>query len=707
MEGAIAMEENKVSQKALRMQQDRVCHAEGNLTTNHGLGVPNTDDSLKAGTRGPTLMEDFILREKITHFDHERIPERVVHARGSGAHGYFQVYKSMSHLTKAHFLSDPGLTTPVFVRFSTVAGFRGSADTVRDVRGFAVKFYTQEGNYDIVGNNMPVFFIQDAIKFPDLVHALKPEPDNEIPQAASAHDTFWDFVVNTPETLHNIMWLMSDRAIPQSYRMMEGFGINTFRLVNAKGAYHFVKFHWKPLLGVHSLVWDEAQKIAGKDPDFNRRDLWENIQNGHPAEFELAIQVLSPEDEFNFDFDILDATKLWPEEVIPLQRIGKLTLNENPTNFFAETEQIAFCPANLVPGIDFSNDPLLQGRLFSYQDTQLSRLGGPNFHQLPINRPLVKVNNNQRDGMHQMKLDEGKTAYFPDSLNNNQPHPAQDSEGAFHHCQEKVEGYVIRERSASFRDHFTQPNMFWNSMAAYEKKHIVDAFRFELGKCKNKETRQKLTDLLGNIDVELARQVAEGLGTTVPENACECCQTKPSPALSMADTIKSPKTRKVAVLIDNGFDKVQFDALTQALTDASACFDVVSCRLGAVNASDNSVVEPNQTFSTAASVLYDAVYVPGGTHVQALQQNGDALHFLDETYKHYKTVGLSGEAARILSATKIACAVQQNPDLPAMEGVVVCENTDSLQTFTVDFIAALTAARHFQRGCAVMSIVSA
>lgn len=698
------MEEVKANAKSVSLEKNMVSHAHGKLTTNHGLGVPNTDDSLKAGKRGPTLMEDFIFREKITHFDHERIPERVVHARGSGAHGYFQVYESQSHLTKAHFLSDPNLTTPVFVRFSTVAGFRGSADTVRDVRGFAVKFYTQEGNYDIVGNNMPVFFIQDAIKFPDLIHAVKPEPDNEMPQAASAHDTFWDFVVNAPETMHNVMWLMSDRAIPKSYRTMEGFGIHTFRFINEKGESKFVKFHWKPLLGVHSLVWDEAQKIAGKDPDFNRRDLWENIQNGHPAEFELGIQVLDPEDEFAFDFDILDATKLWPEDLIPVQRIGKMTLNQNPANFFAETEQVAFCPANIVPGIDFSNDPLLQGRLFSYQDTQLSRLGGPNFHQLPINRALATVNNNQRDGMHQMNINEGKTAYFPNSLNNNQPHPAGKDESAFHHYQEKVEGYVIRERSESFRDHFTQPAMFWNSMTDYEKKHIVDAFRFELGKCNNRNTRQKLTDLLGNIDVALAQQVADGLGTTVPENAPGCPQAKTAPALSIANTVKSPKTRKAAVLVGNGFDKVQFDALTKALCDAGACFDVVSCGLSPVTASDNSVVEPKFTFSTTASVFYDAVYIPGGTHVQTLQQNGDMLHFLNEAYKHYKTIGLSGEAAAILPATKIAQAAEQNPKLPAMEGVVVCDNNPDMQKFTADFITALTAGRHFQRACATMSI---
>lgn len=681
------MENQQTNQKSLDLDAARVSHDKGYLTTNQGVGVSNTDDSLKAGKRGPTLMEDFIFREKVTHFDHERIPERVVHARGSGAHGYFQVYKSLSHLTKAHFLSDPNLITPVFVRFSTVAGFRGSADTVRDVRGFAVKFYTQDGNYDIVGNNMPVFFIQDAIKFPDLIHALKPEPNNEMPQAASAHDTFWDFVVNTPETMHNVMWLMSPRAVPKSFRMMEGFGINTFRLVNAQGEFKFVKFHWKPLLGVHSLVWDEAQKAAGKDPDFNRRDLWETIEQGRTVEFEFGIQVLEPEDEFKFDFDILDPTKLWPEELIPVQKIGKMTLNQNPDNFFAETEQVAFCPANIVPGIDFSNDPLLQGRLFSYLDTQLSRLGGPNFQQLPINRPLPRVNNNQRDGMHRMTIDEGQTSYFPNSLNKGEPHAARAGESHFEHYQEKVDGCVIRERSESFRDHYTQPAMFWNSMSDWEKQHIIDAFRFELGKCKHKPTHQKLVDMLGNVDPELARKVAEGLGATPPANGAKPT-TASSPALSMANTAKSPKTRKAAVLLESGFDKAHFDIVTATLTAAGACFDVVSCKLGPVTAGDGSKVECSQTYATTASVLYDAVYIPGGSHTEVLKGSADAQGFLLDTFNHYKTIGLSSEASALLGLLPSG----QNP-----EPGVICESAGSMDIYANNFLAALTTGRHFER----------
>ena len=414
------------------------------LTTNHGVKLSHTDDSLKAGERGPTLMEDFHFREKITHFDNERIPERIVHARGAGAHGYFECYDSMSEYTSAKFLQK-GVKTPVFVRFSTVAGFRGSADTVRDVRGFAVKFYTEEGNYDFVGNNIPIFFIQDAIKFPDLIHAIKPEPDKEIPQAATAHDTFYDFVISTPETSNMVMWVLSDRAIPRSYRMMEGFSVNTYRFVNKEGTGRFMKFIWKPLLGVHSMVWDEAQIIAGKDPDFHRRDLYEAIEAGQYPEYELYVQMINEEDEDKFDFDILDPTKHWPEEQIPPRKVGKLVLNKIPDNFFAEVEQAAFHPGNVVPGIDFSNDPLLQGRLFSYEDTQLIRLGGPNFHEIPINRSLSPVHNNQRDGYHRMTINTGKTSYSPNSLEDNDPHTVPKEEGGYVHYMEKVEGKKIRK----------------------------------------------------------------------------------------------------------------------------------------------------------------------------------------------------------------------------------------------------------------------
>jgi catalase len=430
------------------------------LTTNHGVRINDDQNSLKAGDRGATLLEDFILREKITHFDHERIPERIVHARGSAAHGVFKVYEDQSAITKAAFLCDPGAETPVFVRFSTVAGSRGSTDLARDVRGFAVKFYTQEGNFDLVGNNMPVFFIQDAVKFPDLIHAVKPEPDNEMPQAASAHDTFWDFISLMPESAHMIMWAMSDRALPRSYRMMEGFGVHTFRLVNASGVSSFVKFHWKPLLGVHSVAWDEAQVISGKDPDFHRRDLWDAIEAGAFPEWELGVQVVPESDEFKFEFDLLDPTKLIPEELVPVQRIGKMTLNRNPDNFFAETEQVAFHVGHVVPGIDFTNDPLLQGRLFSYTDTQLLRLGGPNFHEIPINRPVVPVHNNQRDGHMRQTINRGKTSYGPNGIAGNEPNQAKASEGGFVSYNERIDAKKIRARSRSFFDHFSQARLF-------------------------------------------------------------------------------------------------------------------------------------------------------------------------------------------------------------------------------------------------------
>ncbi len=687
--------------KLKQLCESYVNHDCGCMTTDQGIGIANTDDQLKAGGRGPTLLQDFIFREKVMHFDHERIPERIVHARGFGVHGHFQVYESQSALTKAHFLSDPALVTPVFVRFSTVAGFRGSPDTVRDVRGFAVKFYTQEGNYDLVGNNMPVFFIQDAIKFPDLIHALKPEPHNEIPQAASAHDTFWDFIANNPETAHNMMWLMSDRAIPKSYRMMEGFGIHTYRFINAKGQSKFVKFHWKPLLGVHSLMWDETQKIAGVDPDFNRRDLWENVFCGNFPEWELGVQILDPKDEFKFDFDILDATKLWPEELIPVKRIGKMTLDHNVTNYFAETEQVAFCPSNIVPGIDFTNDPLLQGRLFSYLDTQLSRLGGPNFHQIPINRPIVKVNNNQRDGMHRMTIDQGVTTYFPNALNKGEPHPAGDGESAYAHCTEKVEGSLIRARSDSFKDFYSQPIMFWHSLAPYEKKHVIKAFRFELGKVKNKDTRQAVVNMLNNIDGELATQVATCIGATPPASPFKAKNATVSPALSQAGTISSAKTRKVGILLECGFDKRETDAVANAAIAAGATVEFISGAQGPVTAKDNRVLEASQTYATTSPVLYDALYIPSGKiHVETLMKNPHTLDYVNNTFKHCKPLAASGDAVEILRLSpmlKNASLADNKSGLVNDNGIITSKVKSEFSGFTNEFIAALNKGRFFER----------
>lgn len=486
------------------------------LTTNQGVKINDNQNQLTGGERGPTLMEDFIFREKMTHFDHERIPERVVHPRGSGAHGYFQVYESMKEYTKADFLQDPSKKTPVFVRFSTVVGFRGSTDLARDVRGFATKFYTDEGNYDLVGNNMPVFFIQDAMKFPDLVHAIKPEPDSQTPQASAAHDTFWDFASLMPESMHMLLWVTSDRAIPRSFRMMEGFGVHTFRFVNDQGKSTFVKFHWKPVLGVQGVLWDEAQKISGKDPDFHRKDLWDAIENGHYPEFELGVQLVPEEDEHKYEFDILDPTKLIPEELVPVKIIGKMTLNRNPDNFFAETEQVAFHPGHVVPGIDFTNDPLLQSRLFSYLDTQLIRLGGPNFHEIPINRPVAKAHNNQRDGFMRQQINQGKVHYHPNSLEGGCPFQAKMSEGGFVTHAEKVEGKKIRTRSKSFLDFFSQATLFYQSQTPVEKKHIIDAFSFELGKVKRVEIRERMVGLLTQVDQDLSQRVAKKLGVDFP-----------------------------------------------------------------------------------------------------------------------------------------------------------------------------------------------
>ncbi|MGW8532279.1 catalase [Nocardiopsis sp. NPDC055824] len=623
------------------------------LTTETGVRVGDTDNSLRAGARGPTLLEDFHAREKITHFDHERIPERVVHARGAGAYGRFQPYEGLSDLTAAHFLSGPDVTTPVFVRFSTVAGSRGSADTVRDVRGFAVKFYTEQGNYDLVGNNMPVFFIQDGIKFPDFVHAVKPEPHNEIPQAQSAHDTLWDFVGLQPETTHMMMWLMSDRAIPRSYRTMQGFGVHTFRFVSAGGRGTFVKFHWKPLLGTHSLVWDEAQRIQGKDPDFNRRDLWEAIERGQYPEWELGVQLVAEEDEHAFDFDLLDATKIIPEEEVPVRPIGKMVLDRNPDNFFAETEQVAFHTANVVPGIDFTNDPLLQARNFSYLDTQLLRLGGSNFQQIPVNRPVAPVSNNQRDGFAQHRVHRGQTSYYPNSLGGGCPAPAD--EGVYRHYAEKVEGGKIRVRSESFADHYSQATLFYNSLADWEREHLVAGFRFELGKCEELAVRQRVVANLNHVDHELSARVAEGIGVEPPETEGTPNHGRSSPAVSMANTAFGSLTgRQIAVLVADGVDAAAVHAFRDGLVSEGAVVELLAATDGAVRAGAGDPVTVDRAYTTVSSVLYDAVVVPGGpSSAESLEQDGVAVHFVLEAYKHHKAVAAVGEGTRLLASLPV------------------------------------------------------
>ncbi|MEO6723736.1 MAG: catalase HPII [Blastocatellia bacterium] len=693
------------------------------LTTNHGVRINDNQNSLKAGERGPSLLEDFILREKITHFDHERIPERVVHARGSAAHGFFQVYEPMAHLTKANFLQDPLVKTPVFVRFSTVAGSRGSSDLARDVRGSAVKFYTQEGNFDLVGNNMPVFFIQDAIKFPDLIHAVKPEPHNEIPQAASAHNTFWDFISLMPESMHMIMWAMSDRAIPRSLRMMEGFGVHTFRLINEAGEARFVKFHWKPLLGVHSVVWDEAQKISGKDPDFHRRDLWEAIENGAYPEWEFGVQIVEEKDEHKFDFDLLDPTKLIPEELVPVQRIGKLTLNRNPDNFFAETEQVAFHVGHVVPGIDFTNDPLLQGRLFSYTDTQLIRLGGPNFHEIPINRPIVPVHNNQRDGHMRQTINSSRTSYEPNSIGGGCPFQAGRDMGGFVSHAEKIDASKVRARSESFFDHFSQATMFYRSQSEPEQNHIVKALRFELGKVEIPAIRERMVGLLSFVDKTLASRVAEGLGIAVPtvvtppinhsipaDGDPAKFQPKPpkksiaaSPALSMANTPKdSIQTRKVAFLVADGFDEGAVLNMTKALQAAGAMPKIVAPHGGTIVGANGRELTVDFSLLTTSSVLFDAVYVPGGAEsVAALMREADAMHFINEAYKHCKTIAATGEGIDLLRASYAGVELQTEKGekkLPTVAGSGLITGTASDARKTADsFIAAIAEHRHWSR----------
>ncbi|MEO7044591.1 MAG: catalase [Ferruginibacter sp.] len=634
------------------------------LTTDQGLKINDDQNSLKAGDRGPTLLEDFILREKITHFDHERIPERVVHARGSGAHGVFELYKPMGKYTKAKFLNDTSIKTPLFARFSTVAGFRGSTDVPRDIRGFAVKFYTQEGNYDLVGNNTPVFFIQDATKFPDLVHAVKPEPHNEIPQAASAHDTFWDFITLMPEAMHNVMWLMSDRAIPRSLRMMEGFGIHTFRFINEEGKSHFVKFHWKPKQGVLGLVWDEAQRIAGKDTDFHRRDLWEAIDEGQFPEWELGVQIVPEEDEHKYSFDLLDPTKLIPEEMVPVEIIGKMTLNRNPDNFFAETEQIAFHPGHVVPGIDFTNDPLLQGRLFSYTDTQITRLGGPNFHEIPINKSIPEVTNHQRDGMHRMQINKGKVAYNPNSMGGGCPFQAMISEGGFNSYEERIDSVKIRKRSKSFFDHFSQPDLFYKSMSEHEQRHIQNAFAFELGKVKIVPIRQRMVNMLLEVNESLAKIVADKLGL-IPERLSQPItdsipadgdlehynslksklSIKTAFSLSMANKLPTDiKARRIAILTADGVSDDAFTKIKKGLCDLNAKVAIIAPKHGFVTTKSGDQYPIDESLLTAASVVFDAVYVAGGASVKTLSSNADALHFVAEAFKHCKPIACEGSA---------------------------------------------------------------
>ena len=624
------------------------------LTTALGHVVGDDQNGLRAGPRGPTLLEDFLLRDKITHFDHERIPERVVHARGTAAHGYFELTDSLADLTTALILGEVGERTEVFTRFSTVAGSRGSVDLARDVRGFAVKFYTKEGNWDLVGNNIPVFFIQDPIRFPDLIHSVKPEPDRGFPQAQTAHDTFWDFIAMTPESMHMVMWIMSDRTIPRSYRMMEGFGVHSFRLVDAKGKSRFVKLHWRPKLGTQSVVWDEAVKINGADPDFHRRDLWNAIDTGDFPEWELAVQIFNDRFADGFAFDHLDSTKLIPEEDVPLRVIGRMVLDRNIDNFFAETEQVAFCTENVPPGVDFSDDPMLHGRNFSYRDTQLIRLGGPNFTQIPINQPKgCPVMNFQRDGHMQMAVPKGRVSYQPSMLDPSGPR--EDPVNGVRSFAAAVEGPKARLRSETFADHYSQARQFFVSQTEPEQNHIVSALIFELSKVETVPIRERMLQHLANIDAGLSKRVATGLGfdgKIAPLKAARPTRTdlKPSPPLSILAKAGPILTgRQVGCLVTDGADAGLVAGLRKAVVSAGAKLLVIAPKVGGAILSDGKKLPADFQLAGGPSVLFDAVAVIASAKgIAALLDEAAAVAFVHDAFQHLKVIGHSEEAKPLL-----------------------------------------------------------
>lgn len=681
------------------LDRARVDSSDQVLTTNQGVPIADNQHSLKVGLRGPTALEDFILREKITHFDHERIPERVVHARGSAAHGYFECYQPLDRYTMAAPFAEAGKRTPVFTRFSTVAGERGSMDTARDVRGFAVKFYTEQGNWDLVGNNIPVFFIQDAMKFPDLIHAVKPEPHNGIPQAASAHDTFWDFISLSPESAHMMMWVMSDRAIPRSYRMMQGFGVHTFRLVNANGESVFCKFHWTPLAGTHSLVWDEAVKIGGADPDFHRRDLWEAIEAGAFPEWELGLQIFTEEEAAQFPFDILDPTKIVPEEMVPVMPVGKMVLNRNPDNFFAETEQVAFCTAHIIPGLDFTNDPLMQGRIHSYVDTQLTRLGGPNFHEIPINSPIAQIHNNQRDGFHRQAIHRGRVSYEPNSLAGGCPFQA--GAAGFRSFPERISEDKVRGKPELFADHYSQARLFWISQTATEQNHIINGFRFELTRVQVVAVRERVIAMLANVDTRLAAAVADGLGLDVPP-ALPLATNRPmptyppSPALSLLSRPGQIEiaTRSVAILVADGVAAEAVEGIYAALLADGAVPRIVGSRLGKVMTDKGGKLDIEITLDAGPAVLYDAVVIAGGeASCKKLARDALALEFVRLQYRHCKPLFVLGKGADLLTTAGIPTNL---PD-GSMDSAIIVTADDQWHTGYQNFKSVLMTHRFYIR----------
>jgi catalase len=627
------------------------------LTTNQGVALSDNQNSLRANPRGPTLLEDFILREKITHFDHERIPERIVHARGTGVHGFFELTHSLKTYTTARILTETGEKTPVFTRISTVAGGAGSVDTPRDVRGFAVKFYTKEGNWDLVGNNVPVFFIQDAIKFPDLIHAVKMEPDRGFPQSATGHDTFWDFISLTPESMHMVMWIMSDRTLPRSLRMIEGFGVHSFRLINEAGESTFVKFHWRPRLGLQSTLWDEAVKIAGADQDFHRRDMFESIKAGQFPEWDFAVQLFTQEQANDFPFDHLDATKLIPEELVPLKVIGRMVLDRWPDNFFAETEQVAYCPANVVPGIDFSNDPLLQGRLFSYLDTQLSRLGSSNFHQIPINASQCPLANHQRDGHMQMGQPPGRVAYEPNSLSKDSPRetPAD----SLHRASIIEIGQKGRIRADSFADHYSQARQFYLSQSTHEQAHMASALVFELSKVDHSHVREAMVGHLRHVDDSLAHRVADGLGLehmpAAPLAAAPVQDMPRSPALQLMGRMKDTLDgRSIGILIADGSDRGTIKAIKKAAIDAGATVKIIAPRLGGAEMADGSMRKADGQLAGTPSVLFDAVaIILSEDGAKALLVDCAAIDFVRDAFAHLKAIAADGGGRTLLNAANV------------------------------------------------------
>jgi catalase len=662
------------------------------LTTQQGTPVSDDQNTLKTGDRGPALLEDFHFREKLFHFDHERIPERVVHARGFGAHGFFENYASLASITSADLFQRPGERTPAFVRFSTVAGNKGATDLARDVRGFAVKLYTQQGNWDIVGNNMPVFFIQDAMKFPDLIHAAKPEPDREFPQAQTAHDNFWDFISLMPESMHMIMWAMSDRAIPRGFRFMEGFGVHTYRLVTADKKSTFVKFHWKPKLGLQSVVWNEAVKISGADPDFHRRDLWNAIQTGSFPEWELGLQLFDDEFADSFDFDVLDATKLIPEEVLPIQRVGRLVLDRCVDNFFAETEQAAFCTNNIIPGVDFSNDPLLQGRNFSYLDTQVKRLGGPNFAQIPVNAPKCPFHHFQQDGHMAMANPTGRINFEPNSAGGSEGGPRESPQMGFRSLEAQENGRKVRQRSTSFADHYSQARQFFISQTEVEQGHIAEALIFELSKVENAAIRTRLVSHLLNIDDGLAERVRDGLGireqirpavpAVVPRR-----DLKPSKALSIH--LNPPLTfegRKIGALVTDGVDESLLKALWNLVLEQGATLELIAPAIGGVTASDGSVIAANQKLGGGPSVLYDAVaLLVSQQEGRLLSKSGAALEFVNDAFRHCKFIAWVKAAMPLLEASGISDLMD--------EGCIELSGPESIGAF----LSACRRVRYWDR----------